>query len=204
MEYIFIESTLIIIRYFFFLLLSSLHRVDKSLVCILAFNPFKKEKKEKNIYRQESMSYITLAIDVYVFKFKVCLIFKVYHITVRAPAIRFWQVSFIHSLLDYVHIFIHLNSVLHYIVYNKRTTKLRLTDVFVFLTFFNIKWFICCLLLQQWISICVLIWKRECTQLQVNVCHSIQTFWYLFSDNLCKQYTLIFIPVHKLLGKIHH
>lgn len=131
-----------------------------------------KKIKEKNIYRQESMSYITLAIDVYVFKFKVCLIFKVYHITVRAPAIPFWQVSLIHSLLDYVHIFIHLNSVLHYIVYNKRTTKLRLTDVFVFLTFFNIKWFICCLLLQQWISICVLIWKRECTQLQAIVCHA--------------------------------
>lgn len=54
-EYLFIEN--LATYYLIFSLLSALHRVDKSLVCILAFNPFKKEgEMKKKIYRQKLMS----------------------------------------------------------------------------------------------------------------------------------------------------
>lgn len=64
--YLFIEN--LATYYLIFSLLSALHRVDKRLVCILAFNPFKKEGKneEKNIPTRVDV--LKLAIDVYVFK----------------------------------------------------------------------------------------------------------------------------------------
>lgn len=64
--YLFIEN--LATYYLIFSLLSAIHRVDKSLVCILAFNPFKKEGKneEKNIPTRVDV--LKLAIDVYVFK----------------------------------------------------------------------------------------------------------------------------------------
>lgn len=109
--YLFIEN--LATYYLIFFLLSALHRVDKPLVCILAFNPFKKEGKneEKNIpARVDVLHWIYMFMFL---KFKVCLIYIRSTITVRAPAIRiFWQVSFIHSLLDYVHIYMNQNSIM--------------------------------------------------------------------------------------------
>lgn len=64
--YLFIEN--LATYYLIFSLLSALHRVDKSLVCILAFNPFKKEKKMKKKKYTGKSRCLTLDIDVYVFK----------------------------------------------------------------------------------------------------------------------------------------
>lgn len=64
--YLFIEN--LATYYLIFSLLSALHRVDKSLVCILAFNPFKKEGKNEEKKCTDKSRCLTLDIDVYVFK----------------------------------------------------------------------------------------------------------------------------------------
>lgn len=80
------------------------------------------------------------------------------------------------------------------IVYNKHTTKLRLIDVFVSYTFFSHNSFICCLLFYLTYynvgSLYAFLYEKGNVHnyRPMSVTCSIQTFWYLFSDNLCKQY----------------
>lgn len=78
------------------------------------------------------------------------------------------------------------------IVYNKHTTKLRLIGVSY--TFFSHNSFICCLLFYLTYynvgSLYAFLYEKGNVHnyRPTSVTCSIQTFWYLFSDNLCKQY----------------
>lgn len=133
--YLFIEN--LATYYLIFSLLSALHRVDKSLVCILAFNPFKKEGKneEKNIpARVDVLHWIQMFMFL---KFKVCLIYIRSTITVRSPAIRiFCQVSFINSFTFRLCAYLH-ESEFYHVHYTRRSYGLPIFFVF-FQPFFTI------------------------------------------------------------------
>lgn len=113
-------------------------------------------------------------------KFKVCLIYIRSTITVRSPAIRiFWQVSFNHSLLDYVHIYMNQNSIMC-------TTHGLVMAYQYFLSFFQpfvtlIIHFLSVILpnlFQRYTCISMRsdVKRGNCTLSHTNDCHSTQTF----------------------------